>query len=180
MHCVAPVGHYPLKMRLHLPDSWLMDSARPGRRPRVARRQRGEERIALESLDQARPEGLPGQVVVADAGYGVVGPFRDGLAERGLHYVIGVGDEMGVLTDRSRWVEQRAATGGRPQERPRLSDDSPRPVSLKALAERTPRQKLTWREGTKGPMRGCFGWLRVLPAGGGPWLSAPGPSRSGC
>ncbi len=104
--------------------------------------------------------------MVADAGYGVSGPFRDGLAQRGLHYVVGVTDEMVVFTEEPQWVEPRAATGGRPQKRRRLADDSPRPVSLKELAGRTPRHKVTWREGTKGPMSGLFAWLRVWPAGG--------------
>ncbi len=44
---------------------------------------RTKGRIALDLLDQVRSEGMPGRLVVADAGYGVSGPFRDGLAERG-------------------------------------------------------------------------------------------------
>ena len=54
-------------------------------------------------LDRVRGEGLPGGLVVADAGYGVSGPFRDGLAERGLHYIVGVTDEMVVFTEEPRW-----------------------------------------------------------------------------
>jgi SRSO17 transposase len=168
VHYVAPGGHYPLNMRLYLPDSWLDDTDRLDRAgvPEGERRRRSKGQIALELLDQARDEGLPGRVVVADAGYGISGPFRDGLAERGLHYVVGVTDEMIVFTEEPRWVEPRAATGGRPQKRRRLTADSPRPVSLRGLAGRTPRRKVTWREGTKGPMWGRFAWLRVWPAGG--------------
>jgi SRSO17 transposase len=168
VHYVARAGHYPLDLRLYLPESWLTEPDRLDRAgvPEEARRPLSKGQIALELLDQARGEGLPGQVVVADSGYGVSGPFRDGLAERGLHYVVGVTDEMVVFTERPRWTEPVAATGGRPQKRPRLTDDSPRPVSLKALAERTARHKVTWREGTKGPMWGHFAWLRVWPAGG--------------
>ena len=168
VHYVAPDGHYPLSMRLYLPDSWLVDPARldKARVPEGERRPMSKGQIALELLDQSRSEGLPGQVVVTDSGYGVSGPFRDGLAGRGLHYVAGVTDEMVVFTEEPRWVEPKAATGGRPQKRPRLTDDSPRPVGLKDLAGRTPRHKVTWREGTKGPMSGRFAWLRVWPAGG--------------
>ena len=168
VHYVAPKGHYPLNLRLSLPESWLTEPARLDRAgvPVEARRPLSKGQIALELLDQARDEGLPGQVVVADSGYGVSGPFRDGLAERGLHYVVGVTDEMVVFTDQPRWIEPRPATGGRPQKRPRLTEDSPRPACLKGLAERLPRQKVTWREGTKGPMWGRFAWLRVWPAGG--------------
>ena len=39
-------------------------------------------------------------------------------------------------------------------------------MSLKDLAERPPRRKVTWREGTKGPMSGRFAWLRVWPGQG--------------
>src|SRR5262249_30527478 len=75
-------------------------------------------------------------------------------------------DEMLVFTEEPRWDEPKAGTGGRPQRRHRLSEGSPRPVSLKELATRAPRRKVTWREGTKGPMWGRFAWLRVWPGQG--------------
>jgi SRSO17 transposase len=168
VHYVAPRGHYPLAMRLYLPESWLDDPARLDQAgvPEEQRRPLSKGRIALELLDRVRSEGLPGGLVVADAGYGVSGPFRDGLAERGLSYIVGVTDEMVVFTEEPRWIEPTAATGGRPRTRRRLAGDSPRPASLKELAARTPRRKVTWREGTKGPMWGRFAWLRVWPGQG--------------
>jgi len=168
VHYVAPEGHYPLDMRLYLPESWLGDPQRldKAKVPESERRPLTKGQIALELLDRVRAEGLPGGLVVADSGYGVSGPFRDGLAERGLHYIVGVTDEMVVFTAEPRWVAPAAATGGRPRKRPRLAEGSPRPVSLKGLAERTPRRKVTWREGTKGPMWGRFAWLRVWPGQG--------------
>jgi len=168
VHYVAPKGHYPLTMRLFLPESWSNDRARLDKAgvPEERRRQLSKGKIALELLDQVRAEGLPGGLVVADAGYGVSGPFRDGLAERGLSYIVGVTDEMVVFTEEPRWIEPTAATGGRPRTRHRLAEGSPRPVRLKELAARTPRRKVTWREGTKGPMWGRFAWLRVWPGQG--------------
>jgi SRSO17 transposase len=168
VHYVSPKGHYPLDMRLYLPESWL---GAPGRLdkagvPEGERRPLTKGQIALELLDRARGEGLPGGLVVADSGYGVSGPFRDGLAQRGLHYIVGVTDEMVVFTAEPRWVEPKAATGGRPRKRHRLAEGSPRPISLKELAARAPRRKVTWREGTKGPMWGRFAWLRVWPGQG--------------
>jgi SRSO17 transposase len=182
VHYVAPKGHYPLAMRLYLPERWIEAPERLEKAgvPEEERRQLSKGQIALELLDRVRGEGLAGGLVVADAGYGVSGPFRDGLAGRGLHYIVGVTDEMVVFTEEPRWVAPASATGGRPRSRPRLADCSPRPVSLKELAARTPRRKVTWREGTKGPMAGRFAWLRVRPgqgwatgqcAGAGPvWL----------
>jgi SRSO17 transposase len=123
-------------------------------------------RIALELLDQVRAEGLPGRIVIADSGYGVAEDFRAGLAERGLFYLAGVTAEMVVFTAAPAWVAPRTGTGGRPQSRPRLAEGSPRPVSLKELAARTPLRKVTWREGTQGKLSGRFAWLRVWPGQG--------------
>jgi SRSO17 transposase len=173
VHYVGPRGHYPLAMRLYLPESWLGDSDRLDKAgvPEEQRRALTRGQIALELLDQVRGEGLPGRLVVADAGYGVSGPFRDGLASRGLHYIVGVTDEMVVFTDEPSWeapgrAARPAGSGGRPRKRPRLKEETPRPVSLKALAAKTPLRKVTWREGTKGKLSGRFAWLRVWPGGG--------------
>jgi SRSO17 transposase len=168
VHYVSPQGHYPLAMRLYLPESWLGDPKRLDKAhvPQDQRRSLTKGQIALELLDEVRGEGLAGQVVIADSGYGVSGPFRDGLAQRGLSYIVGVTAEMGVFTEEPRWEEPTAATGGRPRKRYRLAEDSPRPVSLQEWAARTPRHKVTWREGTKGPMAGHFAWLRVWPGHG--------------
>jgi SRSO17 transposase len=173
VHYAAPKGHYPLDMRLYLPECWLGDPKRLDKAgvPEDQRRPLTKGEIALELLDRARGEGLPGGLVVADSGYGVSGPFRDGLARRGLHYIVGVTDEMVAFTEQPRWVAPEAATGGRPRKRPRLAEGSPRPVSLKDLAARTPRREVTWREGTKGPMWGRFAWLRVWPGQG--WSTGP-------
>src|SRR3954454_5731548 len=168
VHYVSPKGHYPLDMRLYLPEGWLGDKKRLEKAgvPEGERRPLTKGEIALELLDRVRAEGLPGGLVVADSGYGVSGPFRDGLAGRGLHYVVGVTDEMVVFAEEPTWDDPTAGTGGRPRKRRRLADDSPRPASLKGLAARTPRRKVTWREGTKGPMWGRFAWLRVWPGQG--------------
>jgi SRSO17 transposase len=168
VHYVAPKGHDPLDMRLYLPESWWSAPERLDKAvvPQAERRRRSKGQIALELLDRVRAEGLPGGLVVADSGSGVSGPFRDGLAERGLHSIVGVTDEMVVFTEEPQWVTPAAATGGRPRTRHRLAEGSPRPISLKDLAAGTPRRKVTWPEGTKGPMWGRFAWLRVWPAGG--------------
>jgi SRSO17 transposase len=108
VHYVAPKGHYPLDMRLYLPESWLGDPGRldKAKVPDDERRPLTKSQIALELLDCIRAEGLPGGLVVADSGYGVSGPFCDGLAERGLHYVVGVTDEMLVFTEEPKWTSR--------------------------------------------------------------------------
>ena len=171
VHYVSPRGHYPLAMRLYVPEGWAGDADRLDRAgvPRDHREVATKGQIALELLDQVRGEGLPGQLVVADAGYGVSGPFRDGLAERGLHYIVGVTGELVAFAGEPIWEgppARRPGAAGRQATRSRLAEGSPRPVTLKDLAATTTLGKVTWREGTKGKLSARFAWLRVWPASG--------------
>jgi SRSO17 transposase len=168
IHYVGKRGHCPLALRLYLPECWLKDAERLDRAgvPETHRRALSKGQIALELLDRVREEGWPGRLVVTDAGYGVAQDFRDGLEQRGLHYIVGVTEDMVVFTEEPKWVVPSWSGRGRRPTRPRLTDDSPRPVRLKELAARTPLRKVTWREGTKGKLSGRFAWLRVRPAQG--------------
>ena len=171
VHYVSPKGHLPLAMRLYLPESWTDDSQRldKARVPTEHRQAKTKGQIALELLDQVRGEGLPGQLVVADAGYGISGSFRQGLADRGLHYIVGVTGEMVVFTKKPTWqapAVKKPGSGGRPAVRSKLAEGSPPPVSLKDLAATTTLRKVTWREGTKSQLSGRFAWLRVWPGSG--------------
>jgi SRSO17 transposase len=168
VHYVSPQGHYPLALRLYLPHSWTSDHdrLRAAQVPLRWWRFRTKGQIALDLLDQVRGEGLPGQVVVTDAGYGVSGPFRDALAARGLYYLAGVTADTVVCTEPPRWLPPLPAAQGRPQTLPHLDPQGPQPVALHELAQRTPLRRRTWREGTKGKLSGRFAWIRVWPAGG--------------
>jgi SRSO17 transposase len=169
VHYVSPKGHFPAALRLYLPESWIDDPKRLDKVgvPQEFRCGQTKGPIALELLDQVRSEGrLPGEVVITDAGYGVSQDFREGLAQRQLHYLVGVTEEMVVFTEEPTWVVPPWSGRGRRPTRPRLADGSPRPVSLKDLAARTPLRKVTWREGTKGKLAGRFAWLRVWPGQG--------------
>jgi SRSO17 transposase len=168
VHYVSPRGHYPLDLRLYLPDSRLADPQRLDRAgvPAGERRPLTKPAIALELLDRVRAEGLPGWAVVADAGYGVSGDFRDGLAARGLSYLVAVTGDFVVFTEPPRWQQPMSSGRGRPATRPQLAEGSPRPVALSALVQQVRLRRVTWREGTKGKWSGRFAWLRVWPAQG--------------
>jgi SRSO17 transposase len=168
VHYVSPWGHYPLDLRLYLPDSWLQDDARLDQAgvPQDQRRALTKPEIALELLDRVRAEGLPGWAVVADAGYGVSGDFRDGLAARGLSYLVGVTEDFVVFTEQPRWQLPAWSGRGRRPTRLQLVEGSPRPVALAELAKRVKLRRVTWREGTKGKLSGRFAWLRVWPGQG--------------
>jgi SRSO17 transposase len=168
LHYVGVRGHFPLALRLYLPESWIKDPLRLDKAgvPDQFRRFRTEGEIALDLLDQVRGEGLPGQIIVTDAGYGVSQDLRDGLAARGLYFVAGVTEELVVFTAPPSWVLPAPVGRGRPRTRPRLAADNPHPESVGALARRRPRPPLSWREGTKGALSARFSWDRVWPAQG--------------
>jgi SRSO17 transposase len=172
VHYVSPTGHYPLDLRLYLPDRWLEDQRRldEAGAPTGARRALSKPEIALGLLDRVRAEGLPGWAVVADAGYGVSGDFRDGLEARELSYVAGVTEDFVVFTQEPQWeppqASRTAGAGGRPRTRPRLAEGSPRPVALAGLVKAVRLRRVTRREGTKGKLSGRFAWLRVWPGQG--------------
>lgn len=69
-----------------------------------------------------RQEALPHAVVVADAGYGVVGEFRAGLEARGERYLVGLTGEELVFSAPPRL--RRAGAG--PEAAPWATTD-PRP-----------------------------------------------------
>jgi SRSO17 transposase len=168
LHYVGTHGHFPLAMRLYLPDSWADDPARLDKAgvPPGSRRGRAKGEIALELLDQVRNEGLPGQIVVTDAGYGVAQEFRERLASRGLYFAAGVTEDLVVFEAKPSWIMPSATRRGRPRSRPRLAEDHPRPEAVRELARRLPRHPLSWREGTKGALSAKFSWTRVWPAHG--------------
>ncbi len=165
VHYVSPHGHYPLDLRLYLPDRWLTDPARLDKAgvPAEQRRPLTKPEIALELLDRVRAEGLPGWAIVADAGYGVSPTFRDGVAARGLVYMAGVTGDFVVFPKQPRWVVSPANPRGRPPTRRYLAADNPPPMALQELAKQVRLRKVTWREGTKGKLSARFAWLRVWP-----------------
>src|SRR5947209_13417701 len=91
VHYVSPQGHYPLDLRLYLPESWLSDPQRldKAKVPASERRALTKPEIALELLDRIRSEGVPGWAVVTDAGYGASPTVRDAIAARGVVYIAG-------------------------------------------------------------------------------------------
>jgi SRSO17 transposase len=168
VHYVSPQGHYPLDLRLYLPDSWLADTQRLDKAgvPEAERRPLTKPQIALELLDRVRGEGLPGWAVVTDAGYGASADFRDGVARRGLVYMAGVTGDFVAFTEPPTWIPPNASGRGRPATRHRLAADHRPPVALSALAKRVRLRKVTWRAGTKGKLSARFAWLRVWPGHG--------------
>jgi len=158
----------PCAYRLYLPEKWAQDPIR--------RREAGvpaevdfatKWEIALAEVDPLLADDLPRAPVVADAGYGVVTDFRDGLALRGLGYLVGVSAETTVWPPGREPLPPKRRTGrGRPPSRIRRSAGH-QPVSVAQLAHSLPPSywhTVRWREGTRGTLQSRFTALRVRPA----------------
>lgn len=167
LHTVCDTASVPLNWRLYLPKDWADPSdprrAKTGVPDQVGHREKW--RLALDMVDQARTWGLGDRVVVADAGYGQIHGFRHGLAERGLDYVVAVRGDLNVHPgEAAPEVPDRGSGTGRPPL-PRYRTPA---RSLKDLALEQGRgalRRCTWRQGSRGAMRGRFLVLDVRLAG---------------
>jgi SRSO17 transposase len=150
---------------LFVPQEWSHDAARrqkTGMPEGVGHREKW--RLALDTFDELAGWGLVPPVVVADAGYGQNADFRAGLSERGIGYVVAVRSDVTVHPHGAEPLTPSWSGNGRkPQPRYRGM-----PSSVASLAAGQGRQtftEVTWREGSRGPMRSHFLALRVRPAG---------------
>ena len=106
------------------------------------------------------------QPVLADAGYGNNTEFRQGRANRQLHYVVGVESNTVVWDKPTQRVQPRRGVGrGRPR-RPYYQGQPQalRDLATTLLAERW--RSVTWRQGSRGAQRSRFAACRVQPAHG--------------
>jgi SRSO17 transposase len=120
-------------------------------------------RIALDEIDRVLGSGARFGCVLADAEYGKAAEFRAGLAERRLSYAVGILPTQKVYpADVTLSPPVRKATG-RPRKHPIPSAAS---VAAGELIEARPEafRTISWRTGTKGPLKAEFAALRVRVA----------------
>ena len=169
----------PLAWRLYLPESWLATPARraAGKIPEGLG-YRSKNQLALDLVDQALAWDVPRLPVVADSAYGNDFDFRAGLRERGLQYAVAVEPGTKVWTSDPAQVPVAASQPtGRPRQYAALQD-LPEAKTLLAVATALPPQawrNITWRQGTKGPMRSRFAQVPVWAAHG--WKRQEHPAR---
>jgi SRSO17 transposase len=169
----------PLAWRLYLPQSWLETPARrvEGKIPDNIS-YRSKNQLALELIDQVLSWDVPRLPVVADSAYGNDFDFRASLRERGLQYAVAVEPVIKVWTTDPHLVPLAAAKQrGRPREYPALKD-LPAAKTLAEVAKELPKKAwrtITWRQGTKGPMRSRFAQVKVWAAHG--WKRQEHPKR---
>ena len=167
LHLTTPEESLPLDWALYLPQAWIEDRERcrkAGVPESVLFRTKVE--LALELIDRLLEWGLSRQPILADAAYGNNAQFRQGLADRQLHYVVGVESNTGVWEKPTQRVRppRRAGRG-----RPRRPYYRGQPTPLRDWAATLPADRwrtVTWRQGTRGPQRSRFAACRVQPAHG--------------
>jgi SRSO17 transposase len=153
-------------LRLFLPESWTGDAVRMSRAgvPDACRAARSKPEIALAEIDRVMAAGLTFGIVLADAGYGLSAPFRQGLSARGLTWAVGIPGRQKVYPADVSLIFPVAGRG-----RPR-KNAVPNVLSIAAetILGDTTWTELSWRTGTKGPLRAKFAAARVRIADGPP------------
>jgi SRSO17 transposase len=154
----------PVGLRLFLPSTWTDDPARCAKAgvPETARIAQTKPQIALTEIDRLMAAGVRFGCVLAEAGYGSGAPFRQGLSARGLSWAVGIPRTLKVFTTNVDLLFPQANRG-----KPRLHP-VPNEIAKNAadvLAAR-PWRRVTWRQGTKGPLAARFSAVRVRLADG--------------
>jgi SRSO17 transposase len=153
-------------LRLFLPESWTSDAVRLERAgiPADCRAYRTKPEIALAEIDRICAAGVRFGCVLADAGYGLSAPFRQGLSERGLAWAVGIPTKQKVYPADVAMVFPVAGRG-----RPRKNAiPDVKSMSAEAMLETAKWRKVSWRRGTKGQLAARFAAVRVKVADGPP------------
>ncbi len=151
-------------LRLFLPESWTSDPERMARAqvPSERRTFLTKPEIAIEEIDRVVAAGVRFGCVLADAGYGSSGPFRQALSERGLLWAVGMSGRQKVYpTDVAMVFPTEKARRPRKYDIPDVS-----PISAEKVLAGQKWRKVSWRRGTKGPLTCLFAARRVRVADG--------------
>ena len=139
--------HWPLCAQLYLPAEWTDDPARMNRAgvPPSEQRFREKWRIALDLLDEMKPQLPSYQALVFDAGYGVVLPLLAELEKRQESYVAQVPGNIAAWP-----IEAVAslpkASRGRPRQHATVTDPNLHPRSMVEWRDHLLAQPQRWAE----------------------------------
>ena len=155
-----------LALRLFLPESWTSKRARLERAgvPTEYRTARTKPEMALTEIDRVIAAGVRFSCVLADAGYGLSAPFRQGLTARKLAWAVGIPRHLKVYPAEVQMIWP--ITGrGRPRKRhvPDILS-----ISAEGMLADAKWHTISWRTGTKGKLKARFAAVRVRVADGPP------------
>jgi SRSO17 transposase len=125
---------------------------------------RSKPEIALAEIDRAMAAGVRFGCVLADAGYGLSAPFRQGLTALGLAWAVGIPRHLKVYPVDVKLIWPAARRG---LPRKRYIPDILSSAAEDMLAN-TKWQNVSWRNGTKGRLKAPFAAVRVRIADGPP------------
>jgi len=153
-------------LRLFLPESWTSDRVRLKRAgvPAETETARTKPEIALAEIDRIMAAGVRFGCVLADAGYGMSAPFRQGLTARSLAWAVGIPRHLKVYPVGVKLIWPKAARGG---PRKRHIPDILSMAAEDMLAD-AKWQTVSWRNGTKGRLKARFAAVRIRTADGPP------------
>ena len=154
--------------RLYLPEVWAQDKKRRKATgiPEEIRFETKPE-IALQQIRRAVEREIAPAPVLADAAYGNDTKFRAGITELGLLYVVGVQSSVSVWPPGQAPLPKRKWKGiGRPTKLLRRNRQHT-PIAVRELAMSlapSAWKTVSWRQGTRKPLRSRFAALPVRPA----------------
>ncbi len=154
----------PIMLRLFLPETWIKDPERLQHAgvPEALWTERSKPEIALAELRRVMQAGVSFGAVLADAGYGISAPFRQALSALGLKWAVGTVRIQKVYPADVQMITPPPSRG---RSRTRLIPDQ-EAVAAEALLAKASWRQVTWRHGTKGPLRAKFAAVRVRVADG--------------
>jgi SRSO17 transposase len=140
----------PVDVELYLPESWTSDPAlrKKARIPDTAVF-KTKPQLALDMIERACLDELPGDIVLADTAYGDSTEFRAGIRVLGLDYAVAVSSNTTI-----HLVNAAGRCRGEP-------------LTVRALAARLGSKsfrRVTWREGTSADLSARFSFRRVKVA----------------
>ncbi|MRG98504.1 transposase [Polyangium spumosum] len=123
--------------------------------------------IALDEVERIVQSGLEFGDVLADAGYGACAAFRRGLSGLSLKWAVGVNSNQLVYPKSVRVAApERTRSGGRPPKRGKVSAAPKKAHEVFSTRAKNGFEKVSWRDGTKGPLTASFAAIRVRVADG--------------
>jgi SRSO17 transposase len=151
----------PIGARLYLPEKWTADPARcreAGVPPQVQFATKPQ--IAVELIGEALADGVAPAPVLGDAAYGGNGPFRDGVREKGLEFLLQIdARQLG-------WAQAVALEHKRVRWHVRENEAKAQPLlELWAARKHKDWQRCSWKSADGQTRRTRLGWMKVYLPG---------------
>jgi SRSO17 transposase len=139
--------HLPIDFALFLPESWTEDPERR-RKAKIPEEAtfKTKHDLALEMIEQAVRDEIPGTIVLADSFYGHSRPFRETVHLLGFDY------GMAIYSNDTMWILDRC---DRRRGEPRTAKEIALDLGEKAF------RRCTWRAGTSRKLFSRFALRRV-------------------